>query len=258
MSDAVNLVADSALREKREKVFLVLAGCFLAAMAMLNVVGITHFIALGPLSLAVGVLPYPITFLCTDLISELYGKTRANFVVWLGFALNLFILFVVWLGDALPAVGEAARPPWQDLAINGQLFLPNGESLSGTVELFHIIYACTSGAVFASMVAYLAAQFCDVHLFHFWKKLTKGKHLWLRNNGSTLVSQLVDSLAVVGITFGAAFMRGEKTFEIMLVLLASNYAFKVVAALVDTIPLYFLVNWLRGYLKLSENEEVTY
>ena len=67
------------LKERRERVFLVLAGIFLCAMTMLNILGITRFIQLGYLSLAVGVLPYPLTFLCTDLISELYGRARANF-----------------------------------------------------------------------------------------------------------------------------------------------------------------------------------
>ena len=69
------------IRERRERVFLVLAGFFLCAMTMLNVIGITRFVQLGPMALAVGVLPYPLTFLCTDLISELYGRARANFMV---------------------------------------------------------------------------------------------------------------------------------------------------------------------------------
>ena len=83
------------LRERRERVFLVLAGTFLCAMTMLNILGITRFIQLGPLSLAVGVLPYPLTFLCTDLISEIYGRARANFLVWVGLGLNLFILSLI-------------------------------------------------------------------------------------------------------------------------------------------------------------------
>lgn len=247
---------ENQIAERRERVFLILAGTFLAAMTMLNVVGITKFIALGPLSLAVGVLPYPLTFLCTDLMSELYGKRRTNFVVWIGLFLNFFLLGIIWLGEKLPSVAAEAAPPWQVLPLASAVYLPNGESLSGQTELFHLIYACTSGAVLASMIAYLAAQFCDVQLFHYLKKLTKGKHLWLRNNGSTLISQLIDSLAVVGITFGAAFLRGEKSVQLMLILVGSNYAFKVAAALLDTIPFYFLTSYLRKYLSLEENDEV--
>ena len=75
--------------------------------------------------------------------------------------------------------------------------LPNGDVVSNSVELFSLLYATTTGAVMASMFAYIAAQYCDVYMFHFWKRLTKGKHLWLRNNGSTLVSQGVDSFMVI-------------------------------------------------------------
>ena len=241
---------------RRERVFLILASFFLAAMTLLNVVGITRFIHIGPLALAVGVLPYPLTFLCTDLISELYGKRRANFVVWLGLGLNFFILGFMWLGQALPAVDPSSQPPWQVLNFSKDVILPNGAVMSGQGEVFQIVYACTSGAVFASMIAYMAAQFCDVSLFHFFKKLTKGKHLWLRNNGSTLVSQFVDSFAVISITFGAAFLRGEQTLKAMLILMGSNYLFKMAAALLDTIPFYFLVNKLQAYLHLEEGEEV--
>ena len=94
------------IRERRERTFLVLAGIFLSAMTLLNVVGITRFIQLGPLALAVGVLPYPLTFLCTDLISELYGRARANFLVSVGLGINCLILAVLTLGATAPAVPE--------------------------------------------------------------------------------------------------------------------------------------------------------
>ena len=92
------------LSERRERVFLVLAGVFLSAMTLLNVIGITKFIQLGPLAVAVGVLPYPITFLCTDLISELYGKSRANFLVTVGLFINGFILLVMTAGQYATSV----------------------------------------------------------------------------------------------------------------------------------------------------------
>lgn len=244
------------LNERRERVFLVLAGVFLSAMTLLNVIGITKFIQLGPLAVAVGVLPYPITFLCTDLISELYGKSRANFLVTVGLFINGFILLVMTAGQYATSVDPANMPPWQILQLAQPIPLPSGESLDGNVELFTVMYAMTSGAVTASMVAYITAQYCDVQLFHFWKRVTKGKHLWLRNNFSTLLSQLVDSIMVVTVTFGAVFLRGEIAFHTLLVLVASNYGFKAAVALLDTIPLYILVARLRGYLALEENETV--
>lgn len=250
--------SEHVLFERRERVFLVLAGFFICSMTLLNVMGITRFISLGPMQLAVGVLPYPLTFLCTDLMSELYGRKRANFVVTLGLILNLFILGVLYLGAWIPSVGPEATPPWQVLQLSEAVALPNGASLSGAVELYSVLLACTSGAVFASMMAYIAAQYVDVQLFHFWKNLTKGKHLWLRNNFSTLFSQLVDSIAVITVTFGAAFMAGSMAFNTLLALVASNYAFKMVVAFIDTGPFYLLTHWLRRYLSLPGNETAEY
>lgn len=253
MTDASSL-SPVQLTERRERVFLVLAGVFLSAMTLLNVIGITKFVQLGPLAVAVGVLPYPITFLCTDLISELYGKSRANFLVTVGLFINGFILLVMTAGQYATSVDPANMPPWQILQLAQPIPLPSGDSLEGNVELFTVMYAMTSGAVTASMAAYITAQYCDVQLFHFWKRVTKGKHLWLRNNFSTLLSQLVDSVMVVTVTFGAVFLRGEMAFQTLLVLVASNYGFKAAVALLDTIPLYILVARLRRYLALDEHE----
>ena len=240
--------------DRREKVFLVLAGTFLCAMTLLNVIGITRFIQLGPMALAVGVLPYPLTFLCTDLICELYGKARANFLVTVGLGLNFLILFVLFLGNAIPAVPAENMPPWQVLQLAAPVSLPNGDMVEDSVGLYQLIYATTSGAVFASMMAYIAAQYCDVQLFHFWKRVTKGKYLWVRNNFSTLMSQMVDSVMVITVTFGAAFMRGEMTMNTLLILVGSNYIFKASVALLDTGPFYLGVHYLRRYLHLAPGE----
>ncbi|MCH8256532.1 MAG: queuosine precursor transporter, partial [Proteobacteria bacterium] len=226
------------IRERRERVFLLLAGFFLCAMTMLNIIGITRFVQLGPMALAVGVLPYPLTFLCTDLVSELYGRSRANFLVTVGLILNVFIIATMWVANQVPSVGPENQPPWQLIQLAEDITLPNGDIVSDSVELFTLLYATTSGAVLASMIAYIAAQYCDVFLFHFWKKLTKGKHLWLRNNASTLVSQGVDSFMVITVTFGAQFIAGAMSGGTMLVLMASNYTFKLLAALADTLPFY--------------------
>jgi hypothetical protein len=172
------------------------------------------------------------------------------------------VLGFLWLGHQLPGIDEASRPawltegtwsppPWQTLRFVEPVFFPLGGDAVSQIDVFEAIYRCTSGAVLASMVAYLAAQFCDVYLFHFWKRLTKGKHLWLRNNGSTMISQLVDATAVIFVTFGASWMAGERTLGALLVLIASNYLFKVVVAAADTIPFYLGVRFLRGYLRID-------
>lgn len=242
------------LTERRERVFIVLAGTFLCAMTLLNVIGITRFVQFGPMALAVGVLPYPLTFLCTDLICELYGKARANFLVTVGLGLNLLILFILFLGNSMPSVPSEAMPPWQVIQLAAPVALPNGDIVESSIGLYQLIYATTSGAVFASMLAYIAAQYCDVQLFHFWKRVTRGKHLWIRNNFSTLMSQMVDSVMVVSVTFGAAFLRGDIAVKAMLILIGSNYLFKAVVALLDTGPLYLAVHYLRRYMGLEEGQ----
>lgn len=246
LSDDIDLIS-----RRREQVFLLLAGFFLCSMTMLNIIGITKFVQLGPMALAVGVLPYPLTFLCTDLVSELYGKRRANFMVTVGLIMNVFIIIVLSIGNLLPAVSLDNQPPWQVLSLAQEISTPGGASISGSVELYFLIYSCTSGAVIASMLAYVAAQYCDVHLYHFWKQLTAGKHLWLRNNFSTLISQGVDSFMVITVTFGALFLAGGLTFQQMMLLMGSNYLFKFCAALLDTLPLYAAVHYLRRYLHID-------
>ncbi len=245
------LQTPDALRERRERVFLVFAGVFLASMAMLNVIGITRFIHIGPLALAVGVLPYPLTFLCTDFISEFYGRRRANFVVAVGLLVNGLVLGTLWLGDRLPAVDSSLQPPWQSLSLAEPVALPDGELVHGDTQLFHLIYGCMRGAVLASMFAYMAAQFCDVYLFHFWKRVTRGRHLWLRNNASTMVSQLVDATTVILITFGASYLAGDMSLDDLFKLIRDNYLFKVVVAALDTIPFYIGVRVLRSYLRID-------
>ena len=244
-------VTESELQERRERVFLVLAGFFLCAMTLLNVIGITRFVQLGPMQLAVGVLAYPLTFLCTDLISELYGRARANFMVTVGLVLNFFILGVMWLGNALPAIDPSTQPPWQTLPLSDPVALPNGSTVNESVELFTLIYANTAGAVFASMMAYILAQYVDVFLFHWIRRKTNGKHLWLRNNGSTVVSQAVDSVTVISVTFGAVILAGDMTLQVAAGLMLSNYLFKLFSALADTPIIYAAVRVLRPYLGLE-------
>ena len=151
----------------------------------------------------------------------------------------------------MPGVMPESRPPWQTLELAKSISLPNGDIVSGSVELFTLIYSLTAGAVFASMLAYIAAQYCDVQLFHFWKRLTRGKHLWLRNNFSTLISQGVDSFMVISITFGAAFLQGVISSNQLVILMGSNYLFKMTVALVDTGPFYFLTWKLKKYLHID-------
>jgi hypothetical protein len=256
-----NSLVSEKIKNRREWVFLVLAGIFLGSLTLLNVLGITRFVNLSSylgidpsnpwqLTVAVGVLPYPITFLCTDFISEIYGKRRANMLVFVGLILNAWVLFVLWLGGSLDSPSE--------LQTNGSLAVSvvDGEAKIPYGYAFYEVRKAAFGATFASMVAYLAAQFCDVHVFHFFKKLTKGKHLWLRNNASTMTSQLVDSIAVILIThFYAHALPIDQTqplFQQLIFFMLSSYLFKFFFALLDTIPFYYGTKFLRSYLEVED------
>ncbi|MCS5638598.1 MAG: queuosine precursor transporter [Myxococcota bacterium] len=256
---ALHPIEASELHARRERVFLVLAGLFLGTLAMLNILGILRFIKLGELetaswgtltfAVAIGVLPYPITFLCTDLISELYGQARASAVVWMGLLLNAWVLLILWIGGVLPGfetIDPASGVPTLDAA--------------GRQPVFFEVRYFAFGATLASMIAYMAAQFTDVYLFHFWKRLTRGKHLWLRNNGSTLVSQIVDTTSVILITWWVGGLAGVLNDEAPLagqlgLLIFTGYAFKFCVALLDTLPFYYMTRRLGAYLEIDPNTE---
>jgi len=246
--------ASPKIKRRREVVFIILSGFFLGTLAVLNILGISRQIDLSftvagvsiPFIVFVGVLPYPLTFLCTDFISELYGKKRANTVVWVGLLLNIWVIFILWIGGILP--------PRPELLENG---LP---ALDDPSRVFFQIRKWTVSATIASMIAYLTAQFVDVHIFHLIRKRTRGKMLWLRNNGSTLTSQMVDSIAVITVTWLTArnaiqITPGETIFHGLLILVLSNYMFKMISALLDTIPFYIGTRWLSRYLQLDTMKE---
>jgi len=251
-------VEASHLHARRERVFIVLAGLFLGTLAMLNILGISRFIKLlelrtasgAPLvfAIAIGVLPYPMTFLCTDFISEFYGRKRANFVVFVGLLINIWVVFILWLGGALPGF-ETIDPATGAIV----------RDAAGRLPVFFEIRALAFGAVTASMIAYMAAQFCDVWAFHFWKGITKGRMLWLRNNGSTMVSQLVDTVAVILITHYYAralpIDPAQPLARQLGLYIFTGYAFKFVVAAADTIPFYIGVHYLKGYLQLDPMKE---
>lgn len=223
-----------SLNHRQERIYLTIAGLFLGTLGVVNILGLSRFITIGHLSIPLGVLPYPLTFLCIDLISELFDKERANHVVWIGFGLNLWLFFLVWVGGILPPTIEASvdshHPEYP----------------------FFAIRALTMSAIIGSTIAYLAAQLLGVHLFHFCKKLTKGKHLWLRNNISTLISQGLDTIIVITVTYFLArnslpLQEPNHPFPTLTTLILSSYSFKALAALLDTIPLYLGVKWLKAY-----------
>ncbi|MAM45451.1 MAG: hypothetical protein CMJ91_02025 [Planctomycetes bacterium] len=215
----------------RDRLFLILAGIFIASLVSCNLI-FQKFFTWTPFDLytfeiSVGILPYPITFLVTDIISELYGKRKADQVVISGLIASVFVSLLVVVANAVP------QTAWS----------PVGD------ETFSKVFGLNAPAVFASMIAYLSAQFIDIRLFHFWKKLTKGRHLWLRNNGSTIVSQLVDTGAVLLLLCAFGVIGWERFGGLLL----NGFLFKVLVALFDT-PLFYIAVW---YLKPRIGDEIS-
>lgn len=204
--------------EFKDKLFLLLSGIFLTALVLGNIIGTTKFVNIFGLIVPAGVLAYPFTFLATDLICELYGKKRAQTLVWIGFIMNFFMLGLVTLGH----------------------YLPDASGVSGAASTFERVYEFMIANVIASMIAYLIAQTVDVHVFHFWKRLTKGKHLWLRNNASTTFSQLIDTIAILSILYLADNLGPDvNSISKLIRLIFASYLFKFFFALFDT-PLFYL------------------
>jgi uncharacterized integral membrane protein (TIGR00697 family) len=179
--------------------------------------------------ISAGVLPYPLTFLITDILSEIYGRKRTNEVVFAGFFASVLVLFILWLGNQFPAIEGS---PVND-------------------DQYATVFQNSWRVISASMIAYLAAQLVDVRIFHFWKNRTKGKHLWLRNNFSTLFSQAVDTTLVVSVIFIGIAPVGDIGQMIW-----DGWTFKVLCALLDTVLIYIAVGWFKKKFRLSHGQEI--
>ena len=222
-----------------QKIYLLLGALFITSLVVSNLI-FQKFFYWYPLDvnifgaklfeISVGILPYPITFLITDLISEIYGKKRANQIVIGGIFASIFSLLIVYTANAVSATS------WSPVGDN----------------LFSTVFGNTMIAVFASMIAYLLAQLVDIQIYHFWKRITKGKHLWLRNNFSTFLSQFVDTFSVLFLL--CSF--GEISWDRFAGLLISGFIFKVLIAILDTPFLYLGVHLFRKRFKLKTNEEI--
>ena len=228
--------------EKRKlaaKIYLYLAALFITSLVVSNLI-FQKFFYWYPFDgkifgsrlfeLSVGILPYPITFLITDLISEIYGKIAANRVVTAGIFASFFSMGILLIADYVPAM----------------------ESSPVDNATFTQVFSLSPLAVLASMIAYLLAQFVDIRIYHFWKKLTNGKMLWLRNNFSTFASQFLDTFSVVFLLSVFGILPWDLFFGLIL----SGFIFKVVVALLDTPLLYLLVWMFKNKFDLKWGEEI--
>lgn len=220
-------------------IYLILAALFIASLVTSNLIFQKFFywypfnaevFGVKLFEVSVGLLPYPITFLITDILSEIYGKKKANQVVIAGIFASFFSLAIIYVSKVVPAT------TWS----------PTNN------ETFVLVFGSAPLAVLASMMAYLFAQFIDIRIYHFWKQLTKGKHLWLRNNFSTFASQIVDTVTVLLLLCFFDIISWDN----FLGLFVSGVIFKILIAALDTPLLYLFVFGFRKYFHLKMGEEI--
>lgn len=199
-------------------ILAVMSGLFGGAIVLANVMASVKFDkwVLGPLVIMVpaGTIAYSITFPITDIVDEVYGKRAAMYIVWGGLAAELGMLALIPVEGLLPPLEE------------------------GMQELYSRIFEPQYRIILGSIVAYLASQHHDVWAFWKWREITRGRWLWLRNNASTMVSQLIDSTLFTTIAFAGTMTWSEVALTIL-----SLWAAKLIIAAADT-PFVYLGVWL--------------
>lgn len=225
--------------EYAKKIYLYLGTLFITSLVVSNLI-FQKFFYWKPFNitlfgnelfeLSVGILPYPITFLITDLISEIYGKHKANEIVIAGIFASFFSMAILVVANSVPAL----------------------ENSPVDAATFNSVFALSPLAVLASMMAYLGAQFIDIRLYHFWKKFTQGRMLWLRNNFSTFSSQFIDTFSVISLLSLFGLLEWEAFWGLVL----SGFLFKVFIAVLDTPLLYLFVFLFRKKFDLKPTDEL--
>ncbi|NMA92900.1 MAG: queuosine precursor transporter [Firmicutes bacterium] len=199
-----------------KKRLLFLTSLFITSLLIANITAV-KLVQIGGLIVPAAVFVFPITFLVTDVVCEVWGKKQATELVWLGFFMNIVLMGYLQLGRVLPPA-----PVWPDQ------------------KAYEAIFGAVPRIVLASMCAYIISQTHDVWAFDYWRRLTRGKHLWLRNNLSTMASQLMDTVVFITIGFAGTVPRGA-----LIGMIFSQYMVKLVLALIDTPFCYLVVNWAR-------------
>ncbi len=227
------------MKEKNQALllYIILTGIFISCLVTCNLIFLKFFsIKINFLNLtfnqSVGLIAYPVTFLITDVISEVYGQKKANFVVVSGIISSIIILGVMYLAEIAPA------------------------DLNSPVdnETFSLVFGEFGIAMAASLFTYLVCQLIDIRIFHFWKKLTKGKHLWLRNNLSTIFSQFIDTFLIL---FLLMTLTGyPENWPELKKLFINGFLFKMIVALIDTPIIYIFVIIIREKFNLKIGEEI--
>lgn len=206
----------------QQRVYLWLAGFFLASLLVADVVGIKLF-KVGPVEHTCGMLTFPVTFLLTDLLNEYYGKRGARRVTYLALAMGVYVFIVINVAQYMP-------------------YLPAPYNVGK--EHFDAVFGSAKIMYVASLAAFLVGQLSDITLFGLFKRLTRGRHVWLRATGSTVVSQMLDSFVVSYLAFSLGRQvfpdpgNPPAPFGDVLRIAATGYTLKFLAAVAITPLIY--------------------
>ena len=208
---------------KKQIVYIILGGLFITNAIVAELIG-GKLIEIGPFILSVGILPWPIVFVATDLINEHFGKQGVKKLTFLTTGLIIYSFMILFLAMVIPASGVSAVSD----------------------HSFNQVFGQSMWIIVASVIAFVISQLLDVSLFHFFNRLTSGKHIWLRSTGSTVISQLFDSFIVSGIAF---WLTGKVSTSDYINMASTGYVFKLALAIALT-PLIYLGHYaIKKYLQ---------
>lgn len=211
--------------DTRHKLFLVLAGVFTTCLVVGDIIGgkLVETNVLGfQFTTTVGMVPFPVTFLLTDVLNEFYGQRAARFITIVGFGMAVLSFSFIFLSASIPFAAFTHSADW-----------------TGVNEAsFNNVFLGSMRMILASLCAYLVSQFVDIGVFHLLKRMTSGKLLWLRATGSTAVSQLIDTITINFVAW-SGMMSVSKIVNIIY----SAYGLKLMIA-VGLTPLVYLCHTL--------------
>jgi queuosine precursor transporter len=207
--------------DKRHKLFLVLAAVFVTCFVVGDIIGgkLVEVRLFGfSWATTVGMIPFPVTFLLTDLLNEFYGKRAARFVTLVGFCMAALAFTFIIIAGTVPIHPMTRSPTWDNVTDAG----------------FNNVFMGARRILIASLIAYLVAQFIDIGVFHLLKRATQSRMLWLRATGSTAASQMIDTITISFIGW-----YGEMPVPQIITMIYMNYILKLLIA-VGLTPLIYL------------------
>lgn len=218
------------IQSRRDIVFLLLAGFFITNAILAEVIG-GKLIQAGPFAMSIGVIPWPVVFLTTDLINEYFGVKGVRRLTFITMGMIVYAFVLLFLAMEVPA---AAFSPVSDLA-------------------FATVFGQSLWIIVGSLVAFAFSQLIDVIVFWKFRNWTKGRKLWLRATGSTAISQFIDSVVIIGIAF---WLPGKVKTAEFLAVAGSNYSYKFLIAVALTPFIYLLHGAIDRYLGRAESEKL--